>query len=187
MNKVFAVLGPPCSGKTAIIKELFQYGVVEMVSHTTREMRAGEQHGVDYYFVKKEDLSKAELIERTEYFGQVYGLSKAEVLKKVSGNLVSVVAVEYNGWEQMKKLLGDRVKSIFVMVDQDTVIDRMMARGDAPESVAKRLELAKKNGEYDNWKNSDYVVKNTDSLDIAVRQVLAIMDLVVPKANTQQP
>ena len=75
--------GRPASGKSAIVKAVGKYGVVEMISHTTRQPERGEQHGVDYYFVTEEELSKIQLVERIHYAGNYYALSKEEVMKKV--------------------------------------------------------------------------------------------------------
>ena len=178
MNKVFALIGPPASGKTSILNELARYGIPEMVSHTTRKPRAGEIHGVHYYFVSKEDFQKNELIERVEYSGNLYGLSKAEVLDKVNKYPVSTVAIDTQGWNQLKKLLANRLESIFIMADQDSVVGRMVERGDDNDLINRRIEYAKNTGEFNNWQAADYVVKNTGSLEVAVRQVLAIIGKV---------
>lgn len=185
MNKVYALIGPPASGKTSLLKELAYYDVPEMVSHTTRKPRTGEVHGVHYYFVSKEDFQKNELIERVEYSGNLYGLSKSEVLDKVNRCPVSVVAVETQGLTQLKKLLANRLESIFIMADQDTVIGRMIERGDDNDVINRRLEYANTTGEFNQWQTANYVVKNTGSLEVAVRQILAIIGKVALPARTQ--
>lgn len=184
MNKVYALIGPPASGKSSILHELAQYSIPEMVSHTTRKPRPGEEHGVHYYFVSKDDFQKTELIERVEYSGNFYGLSKAEVLDKVKLYPVSLVAVEMQGLTQLKKLLANRLESIFLMTDYDTIITRMLARGDADALINRRIEYAKSTGEFDKWQTATYVVKNTGSLEVAVRQILAITGNVILPAKS---
>ncbi len=180
MNKVYALIGPPASGKTSIIKELNKYGVAEIISHTTRPPKNGEQHGVDYYFISNDEFSKTQLIERVNYSGYFYGLSKAEVMDKVKQYPISVVTVDAYGMEQLTNLLGDHVKSIYIMVDKSTIIGRIIEKGENADSIKHRIEYAEKAGEFDSWQIADYVVKNTASLDIAVRQILAIMGLLEP-------
>lgn len=187
MNRVYAVMGPPASGKTAIIKALTRYGVAEIISHTTRKPKAGEQTGADYYFVSSDEFMKTELIERVTYDEQFYGISKAEVLNKSNQFSHSAVAVDRNGLEQLRRLLGDRVISVFIMVDEATIIERTIHSGDAPESIRRRLEYAKNTGEFDNWQICDYVVKNTGSLEAAVLQVLAVMELAAPVTVASMP
>jgi guanylate kinase len=177
MNKVYAFIGPPASGKTTIIKELLKHGIPGMISHTTRDSKPNEQNGVDYYFVTKDDFMQTELVERATYGNYFYGLSKNEVLSKAEQAKVSVVAVNKEGLEQMKKLLRERVKSIFIMVDEETIIERAIARGDDFESIRHRIEYAKETGEFDNWQIANYVVKNTGALEEAMKQVMAIMDM----------
>lgn len=183
MNKVYALIGPPASGKTSIQKELVQYGIPEIVSHTTRQARPDEQQGHHYYFVSRDEFLKTEIIERVEYSGNLYGLSKAEVLSKVNQYPLSTVAVETQGLVQLKKLLADRVESIFIMTDYDTVISRMLERGDSPELINRRIEYASSTGEFNNWQTANYVVKNTGSLEVAVHQILAILGKLAPPAK----
>ncbi|SDD56030.1 guanylate kinase [Sporomusa acidovorans] len=178
MNKVYALIGPPASGKTNILQELAHYAIPEMVSHTTRKPRPDEKHGVHYYFVSKDEFQKYELIERVEYSGNLYGLSKTEVLDKVKRCPVSMVATETNGLTQLKKLLANRLESIFIMVDYDTVIARMINRGDDNTLINRRIEYANRTGEFNQWNTANYVVKNTGALAVAVRQVLAIIGKV---------
>lgn len=183
MNKVYAIIGPPASGKTSIVKELGKYGIPELVSHTTRQPQQGEKNGVDYHFVDKEQFSQTTLVERVDYSGYFYGLSKAEVLNKINKYPITVVDVELAGLEQLKKLLSERLESIFIMVDKSAIIDRSIVRGDNPESINGRIAYAETNREFDNWQTADYVVKNMSSLDVAVRQILAIMGIGTSTSN----
>ncbi len=187
MNRIFVLIGPPASGKTSIAAKLASLGIPEMVSHTTRQPREGEMEGIHYYFVSKGEFSELELIERVTYSGHHYGLSKAEVLKKVNDHPISIVVVERSGLEQLKKLLGQRVESIYIMIDDITIIERMLHRGESNADIQRRFEYAKKNGEFDHWQIADYVVKNTKDIEDAVRQILAIMGLAVPALVPSQP
>ena len=79
--------------------------------------------------------------------------------------------------------MGERVTSIYIMVDKATIIDRITVQGGNIEWIKKRIEYAENAGEFDNWQIADYVVKNTISLEVSTRQVLAIMGLVVPSTG----
>ncbi len=187
MNLAYALIGPPSCGKSAIAKELTKYGVAEFVSYTTRPPRPGEQDGIDYRFIDKETFANTELIEKITYSGHFYGLGKKEVMGKIEKNPVSVVGVDRNGFYQLRKLLGQRVISIFILVDEHTIIDRVIEQCGNPEAVQERINYAKAAGEFDDWQIADYVVKNTASLEDAVRQVLAIMKLVDIKPVSVAP
>ncbi|CUH96352.1 hypothetical protein P22_2442 [Propionispora sp. 2/2-37] len=178
MHKVYAIIGPPASGKTSIVKGLFAgYRVPALVSHTTRQPRTGEEQGKDYYFVGEEEFSRTVFLEKANYSGYFYGLSKEEVVNKVGVHPVSVVDITLAGFEQLKKVLGERVAAIYLLVDKDTVINRYILRGDDAAVINKTIEYAQQRGEFNNWEIADHVVKNTGELDIALRQVAAIMNL----------
>jgi guanylate kinase len=177
MNKVFAIIGPPASGKSAIVRQLLNdHRIGALVSHTTRPPQDGERDGVDYYFVDKATFSRLQFVEKVNYSGHYYGLSKDEVLNKMNRNPISVIDIGMTGFGQLKKLLGERLESIYILVDKDTIITRCFSLGQDLAEIEKKIEYAEKQGEFDNWRLADHVVKNSGSLDVAVRQVLAIMD-----------
>lgn len=178
MNLIYALIGPPSCGKSTIARELTKYGVSEIISYTTRPPRPGEQDGVDYRFIDKDTFAKTELIEKVTYSGHFYGLGKKEVMSKLEKNPVSVVGVDRNGFDKLKKLLGQRIVSIFILIDEATIIDRVIEQGGNPDAAQERINYAKAAGEFDNWQIADHVVKNTGPLENTVLQVLAIMKLV---------
>lgn len=51
--------------------------VVFSVSHTTRKPRQGEQNGIHYHFVERENMKAAiengEFLENAEFGGNLYG------------------------------------------------------------------------------------------------------------------
>lgn len=67
MGKVIILTGKSGAGKDTICKELSNMNVdtTAFVSTTTRPMREGEQEGVNYYYVSKEDFERK--IENNEF------------------------------------------------------------------------------------------------------------------------
>ena len=180
MSKVYAIIGPAGSGKSSLVQELRCRGIPKIVSHTTRPPKTGETYGVDYYFDSVDDFVKVHPFERVSYNGYLYGLSKEEVMEKISQYPVSTVDVDLEGVVQLKKLLGDRLESIFILVDKETIFSRFMMHGDKLEDVKRRIEEDEARGEFNNWQSADHVVKNTGVMDVAVIQLLAIMGQVRP-------
>lgn len=181
MNKLYAIIGPPASGKSSIVKKLKEYGLPVLISHTTRPPRKYEKDGTDYYFVDKTAFTKMNFVEKASYSNHFYGLTKEEVLSKVNKHPVSIVDIDLNGLDQLKKLLGDRLESVYSLVDKDTIIYRYLDQGEDVAVINHRIEYAEKNGEFNNWQIANHVVKNTGPIDATVRQILAIMNLVTIK------
>jgi guanylate kinase len=185
MNKMFAIIGPPAAGKTTIVKQLLQhYGIPALISHTTRLPKPGEAEGKDYYFTSKSDFLAIPYIETVNNSGYFYGLSKAEVLNKIKSSPLSVVDIDLTGYYQLKKLLSERLESIFILVDKDEIINRYLIEGKSSEDIKKLIEAAEANGEYNNWQIADHVVKNTGSIEVTLRQIAAILNLVNPIQKT---
>lgn len=185
MNKMYAIIGPPAAGKTTIVKQLLQhYGIPALVSHTTRLPKAGEEEGKDYYFASKSDFSTIQYIETVNKSGHFYGLSKAEVLNKIKLCPISVVDIDVTGYYQLKKLLSERLESIYILVDKDEILNRYLIQGESPEAIRKLIELAETSDDYNNWQIADHVVKNTGSIDVTIRQIVAIMNLVNSGSKT---
>lgn len=181
MNKVYALIGPPASGKTTIVKQLFQhFGIPALISHTTRPLKEGEEDGKDYYFVSKSEFAAIQHIEKIVYSGYFYGLSKDEVLNKIKLHSISVVDIDVEGYYQLKKFLSERLESIYILVDKDEILNRYLAQGKSPEDITTLIEAAEANGEYNNWQIADHVVKNTSSIEVTLRQIIAIINLGNP-------
>ncbi len=83
-----------------------------------------------------------------------------------------------NGVKQVSKLLTNNLETIFIMVDYVTLIDRMLKMGHNNVDMKYHLEYAENNGEFDNWKNTDYVIKNIKDQEKSLDQLMAIMGLI---------
>ena len=82
---LMAISGPSGVGKGTLVKTLIKRraDVVESVSCTTREPRAGEIHGREYFFISKEEflrrIEESDFLEYDEHFGNYYGTPKSFV------------------------------------------------------------------------------------------------------------
>lgn len=133
------MIGASASGKTEVAKYLARkYGITKAVTHTTRPMRAGEQNGVDYFFVSKEEFLRMEanglLVESTFYNGNLYGCSKAQVADD------KCIVLDPAGLDHFIALGSSRVIAFYLDADESLRKERMIGRGDRMEDIEKRIE-----------------------------------------------
>jgi len=164
MNKLFIVIGASGVGKTTIVNKITTgYNIHEAISFTTREPRKGEKNGVDYHFVKENDIDKLNPVEQIKYNENIYGL----IEKSFDYNKNNIVIVEPNGAEQLKTKLKEKFEiiTIFLELDENIRKQRMIARGDNIEDVLERIELDK-----EQFKNisADYLIKSSYCLFEAI-------------------
>lgn len=170
---IIILVGPSGSGKDTIGYGLQEEGIPQLVSFTTREIRDGEKHGVDYYYVDKEDMSSLELVESTEYSGNSYGLLKEEVEKSLKNNKHVYFIANADGTQQIKDMYPEEVIVFWLKIDLKTMRSRMIQRGDSEESVQKRLLFAKETGELNRPRiDNIFVLDANKSPDRLIKEVL---------------
>lgn len=176
---LLVVSAPSAGGKGTILKELFQRNenLRMSVSATTRQPRAGEEHGKHYYFINCEEfqqlIDSGKMLEYAEYVGNLYGTPKGPVDQWLGEGYDVVLEIEVQGGAQIKKIVPDCV-SVFITPPSLEVLEkRLRGRGTEEEStILKRLATARQ--ELTQAGNYDYVVVN-DRLEDAVDDMLAIL------------
>ena len=160
--------GPSGVGKGTVRKYIMNrdlFPMVFSVSMTTREPRATETNGVEYYFVSKEEFQKNidndNFLEWAEFVGNRYGTPKSivEELRNQGKNVL--LEIEINGAEQvLKKVKDDRVVSFFLKPPSLRQLeDRIRKRKtESEEMIQKRL--AKGRSELEKAVNYDFVIVN---------------------------
>lgn len=172
---------PSGSGKTTIINRLMDsFDCFEFsISATSRQPRAGEQHGKDYYFLSAEEfearVQQGLFLEWEEvYAGIRYGTLKSEIDRICGMDRVIVFDVDVNGGLNIKRFFGDDALAIFVMPPSIQVLEaRLRGRGtESEESILKRLGRSQK--ELDEAPKFDVTIIN-DDLDRAVAQTRTVI------------
>jgi guanylate kinase len=149
-------------------------------------MRPGEQEGVNYYYVSREEFEKtiAEggLLEWTEFVGNYYGTPKKPVIDCLESGGDMILEIDVNGAEQIRKKMPEAISIFIVPPSYDELKRRLIGRGtDAMDVIEKRL--ASSLSEIARASEYDYVVKN-DVIDECVDNILHI--IAAQKLKTQQ-
>lgn len=159
-KQIFVLMGASGSGKSTVGGWLKAKGLSEIISHTTRPMRVGEEEGVTYYYVTKEEFDQIEKVEQVEYQGNHYCISKKEIDEKLSRYDQLFVLTDVHGMEQVKASYPKEVIVIYLYISLEEMEERMRDRGDSEENIQKRLEYARLTNELDNGKFADYQIEN---------------------------
>lgn len=177
VKHILCIVGASGSGKTTLSNMLQNKNIPNLVSFTTRNRRRGEADGVDYYFYTKEDLENVTLVEETVYDGHVYGLTKEEIEGKLAKHDILNVVVNAHGATILKELYPKETVVINLTVEEELVRERMAARGDAPESIKKRIRHAHENNEFTLIEDADFYLEN-DELENTFSNLMEIIDML---------
>ncbi|HXD32448.1 MAG TPA: guanylate kinase [Pyrinomonadaceae bacterium] len=176
---LFVVSSPSGGGKGTLISRVLKSvpAVSYSVSFTTRAPRAGEVDGVDYFFVtpsRFEELVAAdEFLEWARVHGNLYGTSRAQVLKEISERHDIILEVDVQGAASVRKLLADSVSIFIVPPSFEVLKQRLVTRGtDSPVELELRLRTAPI--ELRQYLTFDYVIVN-DDLERASAQLAAVI------------
>lgn len=172
---IYLLLGPSGSGKSTLGSCLRDMGMPELISHSTRPMREGESEGNPYHFVTREQFEQIPMIEFTEYAGNLYGTSKAEVERVIARGSSAFVIVDRHGVDAFSDLYRELVRVIYVYVPVSVLWQRMADRGDSLELINERIKHAVVTGETNNFDIADFCIINRD-LDASIRQLKAIIE-----------
>lgn len=147
------------------------------VSFTTRAPREGEQDGVNYHFVTREEfqarIGRGEFLEYAEYVGNYYGTSMQVIRQKLERGIDVVLEIEIQGAAKVREKLPEAVSLFLVPPSFEELSRRLHARGtDSEEKIQQRLATARE--EAKEIVNYDYIVVN-DTVDHAVEEILAIL------------
>ena len=115
------ISSPSGAGKSSLVSRLCERDnlLSVSISVTTRQMRAGEQDGKDYYFIERlrydEMARKGELLEFAEVFGHGYGTPRAEIEAQLKSGRDIVFDIDWQGHRQLKESMGKDLVSIFLL------------------------------------------------------------------------
>ena len=173
------VSSPSGAGKTTLCHRLMaEFPALHFsVSVTTRKPRAGEQNGVDYVFVDEAGFQRmidgGEFAEWAEVHGNRYGTTRAAVACALEHGHDVLFDIDWQGGRQLKQQFAADAVMIWILPPSlGALEERLKHRAtDAPEVIARRLEMAKR--ELEMYGLYDYLVVN-DVLDVAYDRVRAV-------------
>jgi guanylate kinase len=187
IGKLYIISAPSGAGKTSLVKQLVADvdGLTVSISHTTRQMRPGETHGQDYYFVTVADFQamqeKQAFLEHAQVFDNFYGTAQQTVEENLNRGLDVILEIDWQGAEQIKKLLPDSLSIFILPPSTEVLFERLRNRGqDGEEIIARRMRDAVT--EISHHDEFDYLVVN----DVFEQALTELKSIVIANRLTKQ-
>lgn len=178
LGLALVITAPSGAGKSTLIKRLLaefpEAGF--SISCTTRAPRPGDRPGIDYEFLSVEEfkarIAKGHFAEWAEVYGNYYGTQKQAVLDMLAAGRDVLFDIDVQGAKALKANLGFG-NTVFILPPSRQELERRLTgRGsDSPETIARRLGVARSEVEQAGWFN--HIVVN-DNLDTAYDELRAV-------------
>lgn len=180
---LYIISAPSGAGKTSLVKALLKQDAEQdqqvrvSVSHTTRDMRPGEQDGVDYNFVTMDMfdglIAQKQFLEYADVFTNKYGTSRVWVESELDKGIDVILEIDWQGAEQVRQLMPSAVSIFILPPSQDELRKRLTGRGQDDASVID-LRMSQAVSEMEHYPEFGYIVIN-DDFDTALTQLQAIL------------
>ena len=195
---IFLLVGPGGVGKNTLMQQVLpQFDDLHQVpTATTRAIRPGEMEGREHYFIDEPTFiawrDSDKLVEWEEVHpGKWYGVVRAPLEKAFNDGTFLIADVEIAGAQKVKAAYPDNTVLIFIAPpaegDKDplqVLEDRMRARGEKEEGIAKRMARAPR--EMDFSSRCAYRITN-DGIERAASELAQMIEYERTTRLTMQP
>lgn len=176
-NFPIVISGPSGVGKSTIIKNLLKSNsnLWLSVSCNTRKARPGEEEGVDYFFISKEDFIKKintdEFFEWVQVYNTYKGTPKKPLFEKLSKGITPILELEHIGAFALKKEIPDSLLIYILPPTLEEQQKRLLGRPD-PHMSKEELQLREQavENEISMSKKYDVVIVN-ENIDETVKKI----------------
>ena len=172
------VTGPSGAGKGTLIQLVLPKfpGLAAAISATTRAQRPGEQDGVHYWFLTREDFDEkieaGQFLEWVDYVGNRYGTLNSEIDRLRRAGRSPLLELETEGALRVKRREPDAI-TIFVTAPVEELERRLRKRAtESSGAIEERIETARR--QLQQQDQFDFVVAN----DNRERAASALADIV---------
>ncbi len=179
---LIVIAGPSGVGKDTIARRLIARNPDNfyfVVTATTRPPRAGEEDGVDYFFVTNDEFAKMidqdDLLEWAIVYNDYKGVPKQQIRDALASGRDVVMRVDVQGAATIRKLIPDALL-VFLSAESESTLDTRLRerRSESDDQLSLRIATARK--EMRRIDEFDYFVVNRQTeQEEAVETLMAII------------
>jgi guanylate kinase len=181
-GSILVLSGPSGCGKSSLVSEILKvyHDIYFSISTTTRVIREGEEEGLNYHYISKEQFEKeieeGEFLEYAKVHDNYYGTSLKPVKKALSEGKLVIFDIDVQGHEIVKKEFGDILTSLFITTPTSDVLRaRLLGRGtDSMDVIERRLKNSRT--EMDRIDEYDFLLIN-DVFEQTLEKFRAIVEV----------
>ena len=189
---LIVISGPSGVGKDSVLQGLKGRNLPMhiVVTATTRPRRENETHGLDYFYVSKDEFARMieneELIEYAIVYNDYKGIPKQQVREALASGQDVVMRVDVQGAATVRKLAPEAVLIFLTTESEDALVRRLKARQtETAGNLSLRIATARQ--ELKRAVEFDYVIVNSDGhLDGTVDTVVAIIQAEHHRVNPRK-
>ena len=176
---LLVVSGPSGAGKGTICKSILDQNdhIKLSISATTRKPRTGEVHGVNYFFIEKEEfktmIEQGEFLEYAQIYDNFYGTPKAAIMETLEKGQDVILEIEMQGARQVKEVYPEGIFVFVLPPSLKELKNRIVGRGtETAEEIEKRFSCAFE--EIKQIDDYDYFIVNQD-VEKSVKELESII------------
>ena len=187
-GKLIVFSAPSGSGKTTIVRHLLAQADLNLefsVSAATREPRAGEINGKDYYFISlkefKQHIKSEDFVEWEEvYRDNFYGTLKSEVERIWALGKHVIFDIDVAGGLRIKKKFSEETLAVFVKPPSIDELKIRLKKRSTESDDKINMRIAKASVEMATAPQFDTIIKNYD-LDTAKEEAYKLVKEFITK------
>ena len=176
---LIVVSGPSGAGKDSVcnlVKEKNNNMWIS-ISCTSREKRKGEEDGINYFYLTKEEfenkIKNNDFLEYAIYNNNYYGTPLYKIEENLNKGIDVVLVIEVQGALKVKKIYPDAIFLFILPPSMEELRNRLIKRGtESTEKILERFKTAYK--EINEISKYNYVIVN-NILDEAVSKMQSII------------
>jgi len=185
-GKLIVFSAPSGTGKSTIAKLVLErlQNIRFSVSATTRPKRSGEQEGINYYFLTKEDfeeqIRQGGFVEHEFFFGNHYGTLLDKTRDVIDSGTNMLLDLDVKGALNLKRIFPDNSLLLFIKPPSIEVLQQRLKGRESEDEESMRVRLERARLELEYADRFDEVIVN-DNLGKTVEAVTELISKFLSK------